>query len=163
MTNTTISILSAGAIEPGLVAAVGAYNAENAEYVQGAAQAHITWATTPAIRGRIASGDAFDIVIASDVAMDAFSQQSQARRPAAARGAALDGLRRGTDDCGGACGGRAVLSALSGECARKSAVCCAWYRIIHFIKYLIKTNAYVYFLISRDPEVDAHIQRNSSQ
>jgi molybdate transport system substrate-binding protein len=72
MTNTTISILSAGAIEPGLVAAVAAYNTQNE---QGAGQAHITWATTPAIRGRIAGGDLFDIVIASDVAMDEFSQQ----------------------------------------------------------------------------------------
>jgi molybdate transport system substrate-binding protein len=74
MTNTTISVLSAGAIEPGLVAAVAAYNAQNA---RGADQAQITWATTPAIRTRIASGDVFDIVIASDVAVDEFSQQQK--------------------------------------------------------------------------------------
>lgn len=72
MTNTTpIRLLSAGAIEPGLIAAVGAFNA------RGAAQANITWATTPAIRGRIASGDIFDIVIASGEAIDGFAQQQK--------------------------------------------------------------------------------------
>jgi molybdate transport system substrate-binding protein len=75
MTNiTTISVLSAGSIEPGLVAAVDSYNA------QGAAQAQITWATTPAIRGRIASGEVFDVVIASDAAVDEFSQQQKVAR-----------------------------------------------------------------------------------
>ncbi len=69
MTNTTIQLLSAGSIEPGLVAAVDAYNA------RGAAQAHITWATTPAIRACIAGGEVFDIVIASGAALDEFSQQ----------------------------------------------------------------------------------------
>ena len=72
MTNTTtIRLLSAGAIEPGLVAAVGAFNA------RGATQANITWATTPAIRGRIANGDIFDIVIASGEAIDCFAQQQK--------------------------------------------------------------------------------------
>lgn len=70
MTNTTtISVLSAGSIEPGLVAAVEAYNA------RGAAQVAITWATAPATRKRIASGEVFDIVIAPDAAMDDFSKQ----------------------------------------------------------------------------------------
>jgi molybdate transport system substrate-binding protein len=77
MTNPTISLLSAGAIEPGLVAAVAAYNAQSEQSELGAAQAHITWATTPAIRARLANGDVFDIVIASDVAMDEFSQQQK--------------------------------------------------------------------------------------
>ncbi len=72
MTNTTtIRLLSAGSIEPGLVTAVGAYNA------RGAAQASITWATAPAIRKRIASGEVFDIVIAPDPAVDEFSQQQK--------------------------------------------------------------------------------------
>ena len=71
MNTTTIRLLSAGSIEPGLVAAVGAYNA------QGAAQASITWATAPAIRRHIASGDVFDIVIAPDHAVDEFSQQQK--------------------------------------------------------------------------------------
>jgi molybdate transport system substrate-binding protein len=67
----TISILSAGSIEPGLVAAVSAFNARGAE------QASITWATAPAIRRHIASGDVFDIVIAPDNAVDEFSQQQK--------------------------------------------------------------------------------------
>lgn len=71
MTSTAIRMLSAGSIEPGLTAAVSAYNA------QGAAQAEITWATTPAIRVRLASGDVFDIVIASDAAVDEFTQQQK--------------------------------------------------------------------------------------
>ena len=65
----TLSLLSAGSIEPGLVAAVDAYNA------RGAAQTKITWATAPAIRRRIASGEVFDIVIAPDNVVDDFSQQ----------------------------------------------------------------------------------------
>ncbi len=69
MTKAAIRLLSAGSIEPGLVAAVSAYNA------RGAQQATITWATTPAIRKHIASGDVFDIVIAPDHAVDEFSQQ----------------------------------------------------------------------------------------
>jgi molybdate transport system substrate-binding protein len=64
-----ITLLSAGSIEPGLVAAVAAYNA------RGADQAQITWATTPAIHARIAGGDVFDVVIAADSAIEAFTQQ----------------------------------------------------------------------------------------
>jgi len=69
--NNTVSILSAGSIEPGLVAAVGAYNARGVE------QACITWATAPAIRRHIANGDVFDIVIAPDNAVDEFAQQQK--------------------------------------------------------------------------------------
>jgi molybdate transport system substrate-binding protein len=73
--NATIKLLSAGSIEPGLVAAVADYNA------RGAAQAHITWATTPAIRARLADGESagevFDIVIASADAIDDFSRQQK--------------------------------------------------------------------------------------
>jgi molybdate transport system substrate-binding protein len=71
MANTTISVLSAGSIEPALVAAVAAYNA------RGAAQAGITWATTPAIRKHIANGDVFDIVIAADDAVNEFTRQQK--------------------------------------------------------------------------------------
>lgn len=73
--HTTIRLLSAGSIEPGLVAAVADYNA------RGAAQVAITWATTPAIRARLAAGDSegevFDIVIASGDAIDTFSRQQK--------------------------------------------------------------------------------------
>jgi molybdate transport system substrate-binding protein len=68
---TTIEVLSAGAIEPGLVAAVEAFNA------QGAQQVRITWATTPAIRARLANDAVFDIVLASDPAVDEFTQQQR--------------------------------------------------------------------------------------
>lgn len=71
MMHTTIIVLSAGAIEPGLIAAVAAFN------VQSAAQASITWATTPAIRGFIERGAVFDIVLASDAALDDFAQQQK--------------------------------------------------------------------------------------
>lgn len=71
MPQPTIQLLSAGAIEPGLVAAVAAFNAQHA------AQANITWATTPAIRARLANGEVFDIVIAADAAMDEFTQQQK--------------------------------------------------------------------------------------
>lgn len=66
---TTIQILSAGSIEPGLVAAVEAYNA------RGGAQAQITWATAPATRQRITNGEVFDIVISPGAAVDDFAQQ----------------------------------------------------------------------------------------
>ncbi len=87
MANTnTISVLSAGSIEPGLVAAVADYNA------RGAAQVHITWATTPAIRERLADGESegevFDMVIASVDAIDDFSRRQKVdgdRRVAAGR------------------------------------------------------------------------------
>lgn len=69
MPTTLISLLSAGSIEPGLVAAVAAFNAH------GAARAEITWATTPAIRARIARGEVFDVVIAADAAVDEFTAQ----------------------------------------------------------------------------------------
>ncbi len=71
MTDTTIRLLSAGSIEPGLVAAVEAYNAQGADQVQ------ITWATTPAIRERMANNEVFDIVIASNAAVDDFTQQQK--------------------------------------------------------------------------------------
>ena len=69
--STTISVLSAGSIEPGLVAAVGAYNALGKE------QAQIIWATAPAICQHIANGDIFDIVIAPDNVVDEFSRQQK--------------------------------------------------------------------------------------
>ncbi len=71
MMHPAISVLSAGSIEPGLVAAVSAYNA------RGATQAGITWATAPAICRHIASGDVFDIVIAPDNAVDDFARQQK--------------------------------------------------------------------------------------
>ena len=75
MNNAAIKLLRAGSIEPGLVAAVADYNS------RGAAQAYITWATTPAIRARLADGgsesEVFDIVITSADAIDDFSRQQK--------------------------------------------------------------------------------------
>lgn len=71
MANSTLQLLSAGSIEPGLVAAVAAFNA------RGPQQAAITWATTPAIRARLAKGDVLDIVIAADAAVDEFTEQQK--------------------------------------------------------------------------------------
>lgn len=68
MNTTTVELLSAGSIEPGLVAAVDAFNA------RGGARAVITWATAPAIRKRIADGDVFELVIAPDAAVEDFSR-----------------------------------------------------------------------------------------
>jgi molybdate transport system substrate-binding protein len=63
-----IHVLSAGAIEPGLVAAVEAYREQSGQDVR------ITWATTPAIRKRIGSGEVADVVIATDEAVDDFAR-----------------------------------------------------------------------------------------
>lgn len=63
---TEIHVLSAGAVEPGLIAAAAAFRRESGHDVS------ITWATTPAIRKRIADGDAADIVIVPLAAVEDF-------------------------------------------------------------------------------------------
>ena len=62
-----INILSAGAIEPGLIAAAEAFRKESGCDVR------ITWATTPAIRKRVGEGDAVDVVIVPPAAIDDFT------------------------------------------------------------------------------------------
>ena len=69
MSTATISLLSAGAIEPGLVAAVDAYNK------RGAGVANITWSTAPVIRRRLDNNEVHDVVIAPDAAIDDFARQ----------------------------------------------------------------------------------------
>ncbi len=69
MSASAISVLSAGSIEPGLVAAVDAFNS------QGAHEAKITWSTAPAIRKRMDNGEVFDVVIAPVAAVDDFARQ----------------------------------------------------------------------------------------
>ena len=61
-----IHVLSAGAIEPGLIAAAEAFRSQSGRDVR------ITWATTPAIRKRISEGGTADVVIATDAAVDDF-------------------------------------------------------------------------------------------
>lgn len=66
-----IHVLSAGAIEPGLIAVADAFRS------QGGQDVRITWATTPVIRKRIASGEAADVVIATHEAIDDFTQDGK--------------------------------------------------------------------------------------
>lgn len=63
-----IHVLSAGAIEPGLIDASGAYREQGRDDVR------ITWATTPVIRKRVAAGEAADVVIATSEAVDDFTR-----------------------------------------------------------------------------------------
>ncbi len=63
-----IHVLSAGAIEPGLVDAVEAFREESGQDVR------ITWATTPVIRKRVGGGKTADVVIATRAAVDDFAR-----------------------------------------------------------------------------------------
>ena len=63
------SVLSAGAVEPGLLAAIAAYQKESGRKVA------ITFNTAPQIRERIEKkGDKFDVVIVPPAVMDAFAE-----------------------------------------------------------------------------------------
>lgn len=62
-----ITVLSGGAVEPGLKAAVAAFEKETRHTVK------ITFNTTPQMRKRIAAGDAFDVVIAPPAAVKDFA------------------------------------------------------------------------------------------
>lgn len=70
-----IHVLSAGAIEPGLIAAAEAFRKQSGQDVA------ITWATTPAIRKRIGAGDAADVVIATDTTVDDFALDGKVAGP----------------------------------------------------------------------------------
>jgi molybdate transport system substrate-binding protein len=63
-----IHVLSAGAIEPGLIAAAEAFRSQSGQDVR------ITWATTPVIRKRVAGGEAADVVITTQEAVDDFTR-----------------------------------------------------------------------------------------
>jgi len=66
-----MNVLSAGAIEPGLIAAVDAFRKDSGRAVR------ITWATTPAIRKRVGLGDAADVVIVPPAAVDDFAKDGK--------------------------------------------------------------------------------------
>lgn len=68
---TEINVLSAGAVEPGLIAAVAAFRKESGHDVR------ITWATTPAIRKRLAGGEAADVVIVPLAAVEDFTRDGK--------------------------------------------------------------------------------------
>jgi molybdate transport system substrate-binding protein len=63
-----ISVLSAGAVEPGLRAAAGAYARQSGNGVK------ITFNTAPEIRKRIEGGETFDVVLAPPAALDEFAK-----------------------------------------------------------------------------------------
>ena len=63
-----LSVLSGGAIEPGLKAAAAAFQRETGHAVR------ITFNTTPQIRQRIAGGEAPDVVIAPPAAIEEFAK-----------------------------------------------------------------------------------------
>ncbi|MBI3042640.1 MAG: substrate-binding domain-containing protein [Betaproteobacteria bacterium] len=63
-----IHVLSAGAIEPGLIAAAEAFREQSGQ------DARITWATTPVIRKRIGGGEVPDVVIATEDAVGDFER-----------------------------------------------------------------------------------------
>ena len=63
-----ITVLSGGAIEPGLKAAAAAFQKETGHEVK------ITFNTTPQMRKRVGGGDTFDVVIAPPAAIDEFAK-----------------------------------------------------------------------------------------
>src|SRR5687768_6136517 len=64
-----VAVLSAGAVEPGLLAAVAAYQKESGRKVA------VTFTTAPQIRERVEKkGDKFDVVIVPPAVMDAFAE-----------------------------------------------------------------------------------------
>ena len=64
MAGTIVEVLSAGAVEPGLIAASRAFEARGGDGIR------IEWATTPAIRKRIDAGEVFDLLIVPKAALD---------------------------------------------------------------------------------------------
>lgn len=63
-----LTVISGGAIEPGLKAAAAAFEKETGHKVA------ITFNTTPQMRKRIPAGDQFDVVIAPPVAIESFAK-----------------------------------------------------------------------------------------
>ena len=62
------TVLSAGAVEPGLVAALALFQKESGNKVA------VTFNTAPQIRSRVEAGEKFDVVIVPPAVMDAFAQ-----------------------------------------------------------------------------------------
>jgi molybdate transport system substrate-binding protein len=63
-----INVLSAGAIEPGILAAAAAFNKQSGHQVK------VTFATAPALRKRVGGGEAGDVVIAPPAVIDEFAK-----------------------------------------------------------------------------------------
>ena len=75
-----IRLLSAGAVEPGLRAAAGAYTKQSGNEVK------ITFNTAPEIRKRMEAGEKFDVVIAPPAALDEFAAAGKVAADRAALG-----------------------------------------------------------------------------
>ena len=86
-----IKVLSAGAVEPGLRAAAGAYAKQSGNEVK------ITFNTAPEIRKRIGAGETFDVVIAPPAALDEFAGKVSADRVALGRVGLGVAVRPGAD------------------------------------------------------------------
>jgi molybdate transport system substrate-binding protein len=66
-----ITVLSGGAIEPGLHSAAAAFEKQSGHHVK------ITFNTTPQITKRMAAGERFDVVIAPPAAIEGFSKEGK--------------------------------------------------------------------------------------
>ena len=66
-----ITVLSGGAIEPGLHAAVSAFEKETGHHVK------VTFNTTPQMVKRVSAGDKFDLVIAPPAAIEGFAKDGK--------------------------------------------------------------------------------------
>lgn len=66
-----ITVLSGGAIEPGLHSAAAAFEKQTGHHVK------ITFNTTPQIVKRVSGGDTFDVVIAPPQAIDGFAKDNK--------------------------------------------------------------------------------------
>lgn len=66
-----ITVMSGGAIEPGLVAAARAFEKETGHQVK------ITFNTTPQMVKRVSAGDRFDVVIAPPAAIEGFAKDGK--------------------------------------------------------------------------------------
>ena len=62
-----ITVMSGGAVEPGLKAAVAAFEKDSGHKVK------ITFNTTPQMRKRVAAGDTFDVIVAPPAAVKEFA------------------------------------------------------------------------------------------
>lgn len=75
-----ITVLSGGAIEPGLHAAAQAYEKQSGHHVK------ITFNTAPQVAKRVAAGDKFDVIIAPPAAMEGFAKNGKLESERAAVG-----------------------------------------------------------------------------
>jgi molybdate transport system substrate-binding protein len=66
-----LTVLSGGAVEPGLKAAVAAFEKQSGHNVK------VTFNTTPQMQKRISGGDKFDVVVAPPAAIKEFAQQGK--------------------------------------------------------------------------------------